>query len=561
MIGDVTGEHPGQPALGSPQAAGALLAELTGCRSEEELYGRLQAALAGAPDVQLSGGSDWTPVWTGAPGAPGHADFEIFRRGALNLRETLRALGRASRLSALALKFAGRGEDRTMIQSALPEVMAAFSLRGVQGLRERHGLLVPEPAWSVGTVGRQAWTGQDLQDLRRGGPAAHPDGLLLPLPGRWRARVALWLDAPDRQWSPEERTLLDVLARAIGTEYERLHDQRLLSALLAMQGRLLEADPESAYRPLLHQAVRLIPGAQGGSLLVRDGAVFRYAAAISFDEAELRRISYDVDHTRDTWYGLGTDAWNRGVPRVLRDSRLYEQGLHFIEDGEARLGSLPSVAQIAASIGVPILHEGEVYAFLNIDAHTDPDAFGEQSVEVTRSFAVQAALLLHENSQRARIQHAARTDVLTGLPNRRAFSEALDAEVANARRYGTPLSLLLADVTRFKAINDTLGHTAGDQALVQVAEVLRACLRTGDHVFRWGGDEFALLLPHTNLEGAHSVRERIRAQLAGCAAGLLPLELNIGVAALPPGDHSGERLLHDADTAMYREKQGRESGT
>ncbi|MFC4638352.1 sensor domain-containing diguanylate cyclase [Deinococcus hohokamensis] len=556
MIGDVTGEQTGP--LGPerrPVAPLTLLASLTACRSEEELYSRLHSALAGCPGAHLSSGPDWTLTWTDHPGAPDHAEFEILREGALNLRASLRALGRASRLSGLALQFAGRGQDAAVIQSALPEVIAAFSLRGVQGLRDQHGQLVPEPAWLAGTVQRQTWTAQDLQVVRRGAVTEYPDGLLLPLPGRWRARVALWLEAPGRSWSPEERSLLDLLARAIGTEHERVNDQRLLSALLAMQGRLLESDPESAYRPLLQEAVELIPGAQGGSLLVRDGAVFRYAAAISFDETDLRRITYTVDDTRDRWYGLGPDAWNRGVPRVLRDSRLRSQGSRFIEDGEPRVGSLPSVGQIAASIGVPILHEGEVYAFLNIDAHTDPDAFGEQSVEVTRSFAVQAALLLHENWQRARIQHAARTDVLTGLPNRRAFTEALDAEVANARRYGTALSLLLADVTRFKTINDSLGHAAGDQALVQVAEALRACLRAGDHVFRWGGDEFALLLPHTTLEGAQSARERIRTQLAGCVAGPLPLELNIGVAALPPGDDSGAKLLHDADTAMYREKQ------
>ncbi|MFC4424961.1 sensor domain-containing diguanylate cyclase [Deinococcus navajonensis] len=555
-MGDVTGEQTGQrtPDRGRV-VAGPLLATLTACRTEEELRDRLQAAVTGCPEVLLTSGPDWTLSWTGAADAPGDAEFETLRTGVFNLRESLRALGRASRLSGLALRFAGQGQDQKMIQSALPEVMAAFSLAGVQGLRDHHGQLVPEPAWSVGTVGRRNWTSQDLHDLRAGSAAEHPDGLLLPLPGRWRARVALWLEAPGRRWSAEERALLDVLARAIGTEYERVHDQRLLSALLAMQGRLLESDPESAYRPLLDQAVRLIPGAQGGSLLVRDGEVFRYAAAISFDEEELRRITYSVDDTRDRWYGLGTDAWNRGVPRVLRDSRLYVEGARFLEDGQGREGSLPSVAQIAASIGVPILHEGEVYAFLNIDAHTDPDAFGAQSVEVTRSFAVQAALLLHETWQRARIQHAARTDVLTGLPNRRAFTEALDAEVANARRYGTALSLLLADVTRFKAINDTLGHAAGDRALVQVAEVLRVCLRAGDHVFRWGGDEFALLLPHTTLEGALSARERIREQLAGRAAGPLPLRLNIGVATLPEGDQSGAQLLHDADTAMYLEKQ------
>ncbi|ACO47771.1 sensor domain-containing diguanylate cyclase [Deinococcus deserti] len=549
----------GDEATASAQVYSQVMVSLASCRSAEELRDRLVQAFPEGP-VVVTTGPDWSVEWRGKAGAeeadPAHlVAFGHFRDSVTNLRDTLLLLGRSAQLSQLALSFAGRGTDQQVIRSALPQLMEVFGLLGVQGLRDHHGRLVPEPAWTTGTIPEVTFTREDLAACRQGKPLIRPGGLLLPLAGRWRARIALWLPDPGRRWSRDELQLLDIVARAISTEYDRIQSQRHLSELLSMQRSLLENDPESAYRPLLQQALQQIPGAQSGSLLVRDGELFRYAAAVTFDEAELSQVSFRIDDTRDNWYGLGKDAWLRGVPRILRNARLHVQGSGFLREGEYHEGTLPSVDHIAANIGVPILHHGEVYAFLNIDAHNDPDAFAEDSVEVARSFAVQAALLLHEAWQRSRIQHAARTDVLTGLPNRRAFTECLEGVVANAQRHKTPLSLLLADITRFKAINDTLGHAAGDQALVEVGTTLRECLRAGDHVFRWGGDEFALLLPYTTLEGALQVAERIREALARRVACHPALELNMGAATLRTDDMTGSFLLRDADAAMYQQKR------
>jgi diguanylate cyclase (GGDEF)-like protein len=144
-----------------------------------------------------------------------------------------------------------------------------------------------------------------------------------------------------------------------------------------------------------------------------------------------------------------------------------------------------------------------------------------------------------------RARALARIDPLTGLGNRRAFDEALTTELARAARSGRPLSLVVADLNGFKAINDAQGHLAGDRCLRHVAAVLRATVRTPDTCFRWGGDEFALLLEETTHADAEAVAERVAGALRGEGA----LSLGYGIAQLAAGERP-EDLLARADEAL-----------
>jgi diguanylate cyclase (GGDEF)-like protein len=153
-------------------------------------------------------------------------------------------------------------------------------------------------------------------------------------------------------------------------------------------------------------------------------------------------------------------------------------------------------------------------------------------------------------------ERLARHDELTGLPNRRAFVETLAAEVARVRRTGSPLSVVVADLDAFKAINDTYGHPAGDACLASIAEVLRDTLRQYDSCFRWGGDEFTLILPETALGDAEIVCDRVAAAVvAGCRApDGAPLRITCAPAQL--GDAmTGEDLVLAADKALLARKR------
>jgi diguanylate cyclase (GGDEF)-like protein len=156
----------------------------------------------------------------------------------------------------------------------------------------------------------------------------------------------------------------------------------------------------------------------------------------------------------------------------------------------------------------------------------------------------------------ARIAELARTDSLTGLPNRRAFDEALVREVARAGRSKVRFVLVFADVDHFKRVNDDFGHPVGDAVLAAVGGALRSALRPYDQAARYGGEELALLLPDTSLAQGGAVAERVRAAVAalaivGCGR---PVTVSLGVAELRPAEEPAS-LLRRADAALYAAKQ------
>lgn len=152
---------------------------------------------------------------------------------------------------------------------------------------------------------------------------------------------------------------------------------------------------------------------------------------------------------------------------------------------------------------------------------------------------------------------SAMTDGLTGLGNRRALDAALNRNIDQARRYDKPLSVLLCDLDHFKAINDTLGHAAGDEILMLVSERLQQHIRASDLAFRYGGEEFAVLLPHTDSDCALKAAARLRQALNNSPMVYEDRHLrvtgSVGVATLGSGD-TAESLIETADRALYEAK-------
>lgn len=177
-----------------------------------------------------------------------------------------------------------------------------------------------------------------------------------------------------------------------------------------------------------------------------------------------------------------------------------------------------------------------------------------------RQSRVRADLERERDKLISTLREQSTTDFLTGLPNRRAFFEAAEAEMARARRHGFGLVLLLLDVDHFKRVNDQLGHTAGDLALVAVASVLQRSMRQGDLAARLGGEEFVALLSHCSREAglafADRLREAIQAEAIDVGEGKAPLHLTVSIGLADAGTHGHEldALLARADEAMYRAK-------
>jgi diguanylate cyclase (GGDEF)-like protein len=160
--------------------------------------------------------------------------------------------------------------------------------------------------------------------------------------------------------------------------------------------------------------------------------------------------------------------------------------------------------------------------------------------------------------QADRLYELSSTDALTGLDNRRHLQERLEEECARAERYGSMLSLLLIDLDGLKALNDRLGHRAGDVALRRAASAIRSGSRASDVSARWGGDEFVVLAPDTGLDEAAYLAERIRSFVAEeVTTGGPEITVSVGVATFDPARWSAtpEALVRVADTALYEAKR------
>lgn len=165
-------------------------------------------------------------------------------------------------------------------------------------------------------------------------------------------------------------------------------------------------------------------------------------------------------------------------------------------------------------------------------------------------------LLMANRALQGRLESQAMHDPMSGAYRRDAFLECLEREIAMARRHGSPLALLMMDLDNFKAINDTHGHLAGDRVIADFAGRARQLLRVQDVIGRYGGEEFAVLLPHTGIEAGMAIAERIRRQPGDAGANGVPAyTVSIGIACLDQGYPDLLAFLDAADKALYDAKR------
>jgi len=222
---------------------------------------------------------------------------------------------------------------------------------------------------------------------------------------------------------------------------------------------------------------------------------------------------------------------------------------------DPRMSLIPGTpAEDESMIVVPLLIDGEVGGTLNIDRMGGVEAYFQPSeFEVAQLFARQASIALQNAEAHHAVSTRAETDALTGLRNRGAFEE--DIAVLLADGSTQPLTLLMLDLDSFKAFNDRHGHPAGDALLAGVARALNAGVRAGDRVYRYGGDEFAVLLPGTAAGMWVEVAARIRAAIAGLATSMgADIGASVGAACYPGDAATRDGLVAAADAALYRAK-------
>lgn len=212
-----------------------------------------------------------------------------------------------------------------------------------------------------------------------------------------------------------------------------------------------------------------------------------------------------------------------------------------------------------AIVVVPLFHRDEVIGTMTVINRMDQDDFTQRDVELLETIANQAAIAIQNARLFEEIQWLATMDELTGINNRRHLFQLGRLEIERARRYGYPLSVIMLDIDHFKTINDTYGHGVGDQVLRKLAQGCLQSIREFDILGRYGGEEFAIVLPQTKLSEGEATAERLRVCIQKepikTAQGKLPVTISLGVAEMDDEIVDLATLLDRADSALYAAKQ------
>jgi len=443
----------------------------------------------------------------------------------------------------------GKGGDfisRFAYPPAENNLMAGLSLRpdspAVAWLK-REGKTLPRRNMNILPEFQSLWQ-EEREDIQ-----SAKVQMLVPIVNRDElvAILAMGNRLDDRLYSVEDIDLMESIAGRVAASMEKeyLHEQ------------LQEQDEELTL--INHLTTIIISSAnieeifEGFTQELKQMLAVDYAsiALIEGDQLRVLALSAQVSSVRQVGQGISlrgtTTEWVAEHRKTLYEADVKEHSrfwtaAHYIDEG------------IRSLIHLPLLVRDEVIGSLIIGSQR-PNAYSPKQIQRLERLASQIATPIENSQFYARAEQRSRIDELTGLFNRRHFEEKLKEEIARHSRHSNVLSLLMLDLDSFKAYNDMYGHPSGDRLLNQIGAIVNSSIRDADEAFRYGGDEFVVILPETDAGDAHLVAERVRECIAAeMEAKQIPVTCSIGLASYPADGVMPSELVNTADTALYYAK-------
>jgi diguanylate cyclase (GGDEF)-like protein len=424
---------------------------------------------------------------------------------------------------------------------------------------------LPYPASDYPTTSRVLQTGEPVL-LRISDPTLQPDErilmkgmnasalLMLPLMSQKKTigLIEVFETSPQDTISSVEIASIQVIAKHAGISLERAdllekaeqHAAELEIIRKASLNLTASLDQQQVFNAILKSALRLSPDALDAHIFTLQEGELKFGASMWADGQN--RTAYKNVRKGGLTDQVATSGEIIAIERV--DTHPLYEDSEWIKSGWR--GSI---------VGLPLKTGKEVVGVMNIAYLTRQD-FSEERLRLLGLLGDQAAIAIYNARLHDLVKLQAVTDPLTGVANRRAFNDRLDEELRRSNRYNHPFSLMILDMDRFKEVNDSFGHLVGDRTLQEVAACLLRSVRDTDFVARYGGDEFALILPETDREQAVILAGKINEKLF---VNQMPwpenshidgLTASIGVANFPTDGQTAETLISIADNELYLKK-------
>jgi len=372
--------------------------------------------------------------------------------------------------------------------------------------------------------------------------------LFVPLISRGRLIGILVLDKkPSGRYSLEDFNLLEDVSNqvAVSMEKEFLREQlrereRELSVINRSSAILSSSlDIQEIYDSFIMELKKVVDVNWAAIVLIEENELYFLALSSEIGSAWQLGEHIPSKGSATEWV---TSHQKTIVEPDLTQQSLFATGKYHLKQGVRSIAYLPLIAKGNATGSL-------------IVASRHPNAYNQRQIVLLEQLASQIAMSVENARLYAQAEEKARVDDLTGLLNRRSLDEMITSEIGRHSRYGGAFSMIILDLDSFKAFNDRYGHLAGDRLLKQVGTIIKGAIRSADQAFRYGGDEFAILLPQTAIDAARQVAERVREQLASRLKSRdIPVTASLGLASWPADGIAAVEIIAAADAALYQAK-------